>query len=350
MQKPPGGRSPRGFVSNPFNGPRSNYRASETFPNREGVKLPLSKITLEQWNASRTPPTVRLYPLKEVCCRVREIQAGKIAETVARLCMEANYDLGEDVLKAFKEGLKAEESPAGQDIFKQLQENARIAAEERVPMCQDTGVAVVFLELGQDVHVVGGNLVDAINEGVRKGYGEGYLRKSMVAQPIGDRKNTGDNTPAVIHTEVVPGDKMKITIAPKGAGSENMSGVRMLAPAAGVEGVKKFVLERVKEAGSNPCPPIVIGVGIGGTMEKAALIAKRALLRPIGQHSKFPEVAALETELLEKVNKLGIGPQGLGGRVTALWVNVEVYPCHIASLPVAININCHASRHKEAVL
>jgi len=281
---------------------------------------------------------------------VREIEATKVAETVARLCMEANYDLGDDVLRAIRDGLKTEESPAGQDILKQLLENARIAAEERVPMCQDTGLAVVFLELGQDVHVVGGNLVDAVNEGVRRGYGEGYLRKSVVAHPIGDRRNTGDNTPAIIHTEIVPGDRMKITIAPKGAGSENMSGLKMFAPAVGVEGVKDFVVDWVEKAGSNPCPPIVVGVGIGGTMEVAALIAKKALLRPIGQHSRFPDVAALEDELLERINRLGIGPQGLGGRVTALGVNVEVYPCHIASLPVAVNINCHASRHKEAVL
>jgi fumarate hydratase subunit alpha len=263
--------------------------------------------------------------------------------------MEANYDLGEDVLKAFRDSLKVEESPAGRDILRQLLDNAKIAADERVPMCQDTGVAVFFVELGQDLHVVGGGLIDAINQGVKKGYGEGYLRKSMVGHPL-ERKNTGDNTPAVVHVDVVPGDKLKITIAPKGAGSENMSAVKMLTPAAGVEGVKKFVIDRVREAGSNPCPPIVVGVGVGGTMEQAALIAKKALLRPIGQPSKLPDIAALEKELLESINKLGIGPQGLGGRTTALWVNVEIYPCHIASLPVAININCHASRHKEAVL
>lgn len=280
---------------------------------------------------------------------MREVEARQVAEAVARLCLEANYDLGEDVLKAFRDSLEVEESPAGQDILRQLQENARIAATERVPMCQDTGVAVFFVELGQDVHVVGGGLIDAINQGVKKGYGEGYLRKSMVGHPL-ERKNTGDNTPAVVHVDVVPGDRLKITIAPKGAGSENMSAVKMLVPAAGVEGVKKFVVDRVKEAGSNPCPPIVVGVGIGGTMEQAALIAKKALLRPIGQHSKLPDIAALEKELLESINKLGIGPQGLGGRTTALWVNVETYPCHIASLPVAININCHASRHKETVL
>ncbi|HEY3316392.1 MAG TPA: fumarate hydratase [Bacillota bacterium] len=280
---------------------------------------------------------------------MREIEARQVAEAVARLCMEANYDLGEDVLKAFRDSLKVEESPAGRDILRQLLDNAKIAADERVPMCQDTGVAVFFVELGQDLHVVGGGLIDAINQGVKKGYGEGYLRKSMVGHPL-ERKNTGDNTPAVVHVDVVPGDKLKITIAPKGAGSENMSAVKMLTPAAGVEGVKKFVIDRVREAGSNPCPPIVVGVGVGGTMEQAALIAKKALLRPIGQPSKLPDIAALEKELLESINKLGIGPQGLGGRTTALWVNVEIYPCHIASLPVAININCHASRHKEAVL
>ncbi|MCL5046920.1 MAG: fumarate hydratase [Actinobacteria bacterium] len=280
---------------------------------------------------------------------MREISAKVVTEEVTRLCQEANFDLGRDVLEAFAQALKTEESPTGRGIIEQLIENAKIAREERVPMCQDTGFAVFFVELGQDVHVVNGGLIDAINEGVRKGYTEGYLRKSIVGHPL-ERKNTGDNTPAVVHVDVVPGDQLKIIIAPKGGGSENMSALKMLKPAEGVEGVKKFVLEKVKEAGPNPCPPIVVGVGIGGTFEKAAYLAKKALLRPVGQHSELPDVAALEKELLEKVNALGIGPQGLGGTTTALAVNVEVYPAHIASLPVAVNINCHAARHKEVVL
>ena len=280
---------------------------------------------------------------------MREIQARDIADTVARLCMEANYDLGEDVMEAFRQALSTEESPAGIEVINQLLENAKIAKDERCPICQDTGVAVVFLELGQDAHVVGGDLYAAVNDGVRRGYTEGYLRKSMVSHPL-ERKNTQDNTPAVIYTDIVPGDKLKITVAPKGAGSENMSAVKMLTPAAGVEGVKKFVVDQIKAAGSNPCPPVVVGVGIGGTMDKVALLAKKALLRPIGQHHERPDIAALEKDILDSVNKLGIGPQGLGGRVTALWVNVEIYPCHIASLPAAVNLNCHASRHKEAVL
>ena len=230
-----------------------------------------------------------------------------------------------------------------------MEENAKISKEKLVPMCQDCGFAVFFVELGQEVHIRGGGLEDAINEGVRQGYQEGYLRKSILGDPI-KRVNTGDNTPAVIHVRVVPGDKLKLIIAPKGGGSENMSGVKMLKPSDGIEGVKSFVIQRVKEAGSNPCPPIVVGVGIGGTYEVAALIAKKALLRTLGEPSSDPETAALEKELLTKVNNLGIGPQGLGGRTTALAVHVEKYPCHIASLPVAVNINCHAARHKEAVL
>ena len=227
--------------------------------------------------------------------------------------------------------------------------NAEVARSEAVPMCQDTGYTVVFLELGQDVHIVGGGLEDAVNEGVRRGYKEGYLRKSIVGHPL-ERKNTGDNTPAVIHTRIVPGDKLRIIVAPKGGGSENMSAIKMFKPAEGVEGVKKFVVETVQAAGPNPCPPIVVGVGIGGTFEKAALLAKEALLREVGEPSPRPEIAVLEQELLELVNKLGIGPQGLGGSTTALGVHVEIYPAHIASLPVAVNINCHATRHKEAEL
>ncbi|MFZ5633744.1 MAG: fumarate hydratase [Bacillota bacterium] len=263
--------------------------------------------------------------------------------------MEANYFLGADVLKALEKKQQEEISLTGKDILKQLLLNAKIAKEDLVPMCQDTGFAVVFLELGQEVRITGGSLYDAVNKGVRKGYTEGYLRKSIVDHPL-KRVNTGDNTPAVIHTKLVPGDSLKITVAPKGAGSENMSAVKMLKPAEGLEGVKKFVVEAVKAAGPNPCPPIVVGVGIGGTFEKCALLAKEALLRELGRPSHLPEIAAIERELLEEINSLGIGPQGLGGKTTALAVHIEIYPCHIASLPVAVNINCHAARHKEAVL
>ncbi|MDA8212949.1 MAG: fumarate hydratase [Clostridia bacterium] len=280
---------------------------------------------------------------------MREINVQSIIETVAKLCTEANYFLGSDVLDAIKEAKEKEASTLGKDILEQLVTNAAIAREESVPMCQDTGYAVIFVELGQDVHIVGGALNDAINEGVRKGYTEGYLRKSIVGHPL-ERKNTGDNTPAVIHVKVVPGDKLKITIAPKGGGSENMSAIKMLKPSEGVEGVKKFVVESVKAAGSNPCPPIVVGVGIGGTFEKCAYLAKEALLRPVGEQNPLPDIAKLEQDLLQAINKLGIGPQGLGGRTTALAVHIEIYPAHIASLPVAVNINCHAARHKEAIL
>lgn len=268
---------------------------------------------------------------------------------MARLCQEANYRLGGDVLAALERAYREEVSPAGKDILRQLIENARLACEESLPMCQDTGFAVVFLEIGQDVHVTGGDLYSAVNEGVRKGYSDGFLRKSILGHPF-ERKNTGDNTPAVIHCCIVPGDKLKITVAPKGGGSENMSGLKMLKPAEGVAGVKKFVLEQVSNAGPNPCPPIIVGVGIGGTFEKAALLAKKALLRPVGQKSPLPDIARLEEELLLEVNKLGIGPQGLGGLITALAVHIEVYAVHMASLPVAVNINCHAARHKTITL
>ena len=280
---------------------------------------------------------------------MREISADQITETVARLCMEANYELGDDVYQALKAGAESEESPIGKGVFGQLVENAEIARAEQVPMCQDTGFALVFVELGQDVHVTGGLLGDAINAGVAKGYLEGYLRKSIVGHPL-ERKNTGTNTPAVIHTEIVPGDRLKIAIAPKGGGSENMSGVRMLKPSDGIEGVKKFVVELVKAGGSNPCPPIMVGVGIGGTMDKAAVLSKKALLRTIGEHNPNQPDAELEKELLKLVNDTGVGPAGLGGRITALAVNVETFPCHIASLPMAVTIQCHAARHKEAVL
>ena len=279
---------------------------------------------------------------------MREIMASQITEAVKRLCIEANLYLGEDVLKAFDRGQEMEESLVGKEIFQQLKENARIAREEQVAMCQDTGLAVVFVELGQEVHVGGGDFNQAINEGVRQGYKEGYLRKS--ACHCFTRANTKDNTPAIIHLDLVPGDQVKITVAPKGGGSENMSTVNMLTPSDGIEGIKKRVVEWVKQAGSNPCPPVVVGVGIGGTFERAALIAKKALLRPLGEKNPDPQIAALEAELLTLVNNLGIGPQGLGGRITALAVHVNMIPCHIASFPLAVNINCHAHRHKEAVL
>jgi len=279
---------------------------------------------------------------------MREIGVKTITETVKKLCIEANLYLGEDVLKAFDRGEQMEESAVGKEIFQQLKENARIAREEQVAMCQDTGLAVVFVELGQEAHIVGGDFNQAIHEGVRQGYKDGYLRKS--ACHCFTRANTKDNTPAIIHLDLVPGDKMKITVAPKGGGSENMSTVNMMTPSDGIEGIKKRVVEWVKQAGSNPCPPVVVGVGIGGTFEQAALIAKKALLRPLGEKNPDPQVAALEEELLTLVNNLGIGPQGLGGRITALAVHVNMIPCHIASFPLAVNINCHAHRHKEAVL
>jgi fumarate hydratase subunit alpha len=279
---------------------------------------------------------------------LRTIAAEEITTVVARLCRKANAALGEDVLRALAEAREQEESPQGRDVLDKLLANARLAREEGMPLCQDTGVAVVFLEVGQDLHIAG-DLEAAVHEGVRQGYREGYLRASVVRHPL-DRVNTGDNTPVVIHYRIVPGDRLRITVAPKGAGSENMSALRMLKPADGIEGVKRFVLEVVKKAGPNACPPLVVGVGIGGTMEKAALLAKEALLRPLGSRAADPLAAALEEELLAAINCLGIGPLGLGGRVTALAVHVAVYPCHIASLPVAVNLNCHAARHRSAEL
>jgi len=280
---------------------------------------------------------------------LREIHVDQIIEAVTQMVQEANYNIGKDVEDAFKQALATEESPTGKDVLQQLLENVEIARTEQVPICQDTGFAVFIIELGQDVHIVGGSLTEAINEGVRRGYLAGYLRKSIVAHPL-ERKNTGDNTPAIIHLELVAGEKIKIHMAAKGGGSENMSFVKMLKPSDGVEGVKDFVIECVKTAGPNPCPPIVVGVGIGGTFEKAAYLAKKSLFRDLGRRSELADIAELEEELLEKVNKLGIGPQGLGGRTTALDVHVEIYPAHIASLPVAVNINCHAGRHKEVIL
>ncbi len=279
---------------------------------------------------------------------MREVDVGIITEKVKSLCMEANFDLGQDVLDAFKGAKAKEESPTAIEILGQLEENASIAREERVGICQDTGIAVVFVELGQEVHLVGGDLNGAIFEGVRQGYQEGYLRKS-ICHPF-TRANTGDNTPAVIHVEVVPGDKVKLIVAPKGGGSENMSRVTMLTPAAGKKGMIGYVVQRVKESGSNPCPPTIVGIGIGGTFEEAALLAKKGLLRPIGSENPDPELASLEGEILDRINGLGIGPQGLGGTTTSLAVHVNMMPCHIASLPLAVNIQCHAHRHKEAVI
>jgi len=279
---------------------------------------------------------------------MREINVKVITEKVRALCMEANTDLGEDVLQAFDRAIEKEESPLGIEILKELKENARIAKEEQVAICQDTGFAVIFLELGQDVHLVGGGLREAIFEGVRQGYRDGFLRKS-ICHPF-TRANTGDNTPAIIHTEIVPGEKVKITVAPKGGGSENMSRVVMLTPSDGVEGIKRFVVQRVKESGSNPCPPTIVGVGIGGTFEQAALLGKKSLLRLLGSKNPDPELDKLESEILNEINQLGIGPQGLGGRTTSLAVHILMMPCHIASFPLAVNIQCHAQRHKETTI
>ena len=281
---------------------------------------------------------------------MREIKATEITKVISRLCQEANSGLGEDVLAALKKALKAEQSPLGRETLSQIIENAKVARDERVALCQDCGTAVVFLEIGQDVHIAGGNLYHAIEEGVRQGYDEGYLRKAMVKQPFSARINTRDNTPAVIHAEIVPGDRLKITVMPKGAGAENMSRMAMLLPNHGSEGIIELVVKTVDEAGGNACPPLVIGVGIGGTSEKAMLLAKKALLRKVGQPNPDPEIARLEKAILTKVNALGIGPMGYGGTTTALAVHAEVMPAHIGSLPVAVNLQCHSARHKEAVL
>jgi fumarate hydratase subunit alpha len=280
---------------------------------------------------------------------MREISTKDIIKAVRDLCIDANYYLGKDVEDALRRAYEKEESPVGKATLKQILDNVEISKQGEFPMCQDTGTAVVFVDMGDQVCIKDGNLFEAINEGVRQGYKDGYLRKSILSDPI-ERKNTGDNTPAVIHLNIVKGDKLKIVVAPKGGGSENMSEVKMMAPADGVEGVKNFVLDMVKRSGSNPCPPVIVGVGIGGSFEKCAEMAKRALLRPIGSKHPNPFYANLEAELLEKVNKLGIGPQGFGGTQTALAVHVETHPCHIASFPAAVNINCHVARHKEAVL
>ncbi|HID12189.1 MAG TPA: fumarate hydratase [Candidatus Latescibacteria bacterium] len=275
---------------------------------------------------------------------MREIRAERISEAVAELCVRANYRLGEDVMRALEEALERENSDAGRWALEQVVRNARIAMEGEFPICQDTGLAVVFVRVGQEVYVTGGSLEEAVQEGVRRGYREGYLRKSTVRDPL-RRENTGDNTPAVVHYRIVPGDGLEIALMAKGAGSENMSGVRMLTPAEGIEEVKAFVVEQVRTAGAKPCPPVIVGVGIGGTFERCALLAKEALLRPVGERHPDPFYAEMEEELLAEINALGIGPQGFGGKVTALDVHIEAVPCHIASLPVAVNLQCHAARH-----
>jgi fumarate hydratase subunit alpha len=280
---------------------------------------------------------------------MREVSVDQVRDTVERLCIEANYWLGEDVCKALDVSINQEESLVGKEILHRILENAALAKQEKIPLCQDTGQAVVFVEIGQQVQVTQGSLTEAINEGVRRGYQKGYLRKSMV-RGLFERSNTKDNTPAIIHYDIVPGDKMRIVVAPKGGGSENMSAIQMLKPSDGIAGIKGFIVEVLEQAGANSCPPVVVGVGIGGTMEKAALLAKQALLRPLGQRNPDPEVAVLEVELLTRINDLGIGPQGLGGRITALAVHIETFPTHIACLPVAVNLNCHCTRHKEAFL
>jgi len=280
---------------------------------------------------------------------VREIHVDEVAETVARLVQEANFKLETDVTGAISRAMSLEEAPVGQAVLCQIQENYTIAENERVPMCQDTGVGLVFLELGQDVHLVGGDLTEAINRGVAKGYTEGYLRMSMLNDPI-KRVNTKNNTPAMVYVDIVPGDKLKIKVDCKGGGSENMSQLKMLPPSAGWEGARKFIVEAVANAGPNACPPLIIGVGIGGNFDKSALLAKKSLLRHVGSPNPDPEWAAREQELLDEINKLGVGPMGLGGKVTALAVHVEVMGCHITALPVAVNIECHSHRHKEAVL
>ena len=280
---------------------------------------------------------------------MRELDAKQITENVAQMCKEAAYYLPKDVYEGLKRGRETEKSPVGQNVLDQIIRNAEIARAEDRPYCQDTGMTIVFLKVGQDLHITGGNLEDAINEGIAKGYTEGYLRKSVVAEPLFNRKNTQNNTPGVIYTEIVPGDKLEITVAPKGFGSENKSGVKMLVPADGVEGVKKAVMDIILHASMNPCPPMVVGVGIGGTMDRAALLSKKALTRSIDQRNPMPEYAKLEEELLELINQTGIGPQ-LGGTTSALAVNIEWGPTHIAGLPVAVTICCHAMRHSHKVL
>lgn len=280
---------------------------------------------------------------------LREVNASVITDTIERMCIEANENLPEDVKCALSEHYEREDGAVARTVLENIIENYKIAGTEKMPICQDTGMACVFLEIGQDVHLTGGDLYEAVHEGVRRGYTNGYLRKSVVRDPI-RRVNTGDNTPAMITVDIVPGDKIKITVAPKGFGSENMSAIRMFAPSAGIEGVKQFILETVEKAGPNPCPPMVVGVGIGGTFDKCALAAKRALLRPLDSANPDPFYAELETELLDKINSLGIGPQGFGGRTTAIGLNIEVMPTHIAGLPCAVNMSCHVTRHLSEVI
>lgn len=281
---------------------------------------------------------------------MRELDVHEVAAAVKTMCITANYDLPRDVYDALKSAQAAEESPVGREILGQLVENADIAAADRVPICQDTGFAVFFAEVGQDVHFVGGAFEDAINEGVRQGYGDGYLRKSVAEEPAQARRNTNDNTPAILHTSIVPGDRVRLTMMAKGGGAENMSSLNMLKPAQGWEGMSQAVVDTVSRAGSNPCPPVVIGVGIGGTIDMVTVLAKKALLREIGSVHRDPRVAAMEAELLGRLNALGIGPQGLGGSTTALAVFIEEMPCHIASMPMAVNVQCHAQRHKSVEL
>lgn len=281
---------------------------------------------------------------------MRDIESKEVTKAVSHLVQEANFFLLDDVLTSLKRARETEESPVACEVLDRILENAEISARGEIPLCQDTGTAIVLLELGQEVHLTGGDLYTAVNEGVRQGYDEGYLRKSMVSQPYSARINTGDNTPAIIYTDIVPGDKLKITAMTKGGGAENMARLAMLRPAQGRQGVIDFVVNAVDEAGSNPCPPVIVGVGIGGTVEKTIMLAKRALLRRVGEPNPDTEVAELEKEILQRVNNLGIGPQGFGGRTTALAVHAEVFPCHIASMPVAVNLQCHSARHKEAIL
>jgi fumarate hydratase subunit alpha len=280
---------------------------------------------------------------------MREIVAKRITDTVKKLCIEANTNLSEDVVEALNKALSKEESPIGREILRQLINNAKVAWREKLPLCQDTGAAVVFVEIGQEVRIIDGTLVEAINEGVSLGYHKGYLRKSIVIDPL-KRKNTEDNTPAFIHTEIVPGETIKIGVLTKGGGAENCSAIKMFKPNSTKEEINEFVLETVENAGPNACPPIIAGIGVGGTFDYAPLLAKKALLRAVGRHNSEKDTAEWEKELLEKINKTGIGPMGLGGKTTALAVNIEKYPCHISSLPVAVNIECHAHRYKEAII
>jgi fumarate hydratase subunit alpha len=288
-----------------------------------------------------------LMNAKEREMTVRTIEYVEIVNKVSKMCQEANYDLGQDVVQAFKSALQKETSETGKDVLEQLILNADIAKSDRVPMCQDTGVSVFIVEVGQECHIAGGSIYDAINEGVKKGYEEGYLRHSIVDHPITREKSKGYNTPSVIHIEFIPGNELIIHMSAKGGGSENMSTLKMLKPSDGIDGIKGYILDTVAKAGPNACPPLVVGVGIGGNFERCAYLAKKSLFRPIGHRNERVEIAELENELMEQINKLGIGPQGMGGNTTALDVKIEIEPCHIAALPVAINLNCHASRHKE---